>query len=363
MLTFFSISSAFVLVTCKFEVLWDYKACIVNGATEDNHSIDSRTNFEISNTWVIDTSSNTRDNADIKRLDIKNSDITDINNEIFSVFTNLKRLSISEANFIVNNLKPEFLKGAAKLEKLELNNNNLTFLVYKNFRETPKLKYLSLSNNKIFKVEDSAFKGLEKLKTLDLSANQLELIKSETFCGAENLNALYLFDNKIKMIESGSFDNFKKLSWLKLGGNICINRYFYQFLGKEDGEEIYKACQSELNNLVTDTTAPTVTKSEAMSTSSSVKIDVTEPTTIKIINPSSASSSLLALFTTQKTPENLDIKLSIDDNELEVVKAKLQAANYKIAELEEKMLVLTNKLKIGDNSLIKKINDQITFKN
>lgn len=336
-----------ISVTCKFEVLWDYKACILDGITDTN-AAEARTNFQTKE-WVIDTSSNTRDNADIKRLDIKNSDITGINNEIFSVFTNLKRLSISEGNFKVGNLKPECLKGATKLEKLELNNNNITILVHKNFLEAPKLKYLSLGKNKISEIEDSAFKGLEKLKTLDLNTNQLEVINSETFCGTDNLDILYLFDNKIKMIESGSFDNIKKLSWLKLGGNICINKYFYQFLSKEDGEEIYKSCQSEMNNLVTDsTTFPTITqmktKSSLLPTSSTNEIIVTEATTFKIINPT--SFSLLSLVSTQKTPENLDNKLSIDDNELKIVKAKLQAANKKIAELEQKMMELSNKLKI-----------------
>ncbi|CRK91019.1 CLUMA_CG004707, isoform A [Clunio marinus] len=185
----------------------------------------------------------------VNHLKVSKSKIIELPNLIFRKY---KRMKIFQgSNVQLKTLTALSFNGAAKLEKVALENNKLESIPNYVFIHLKLLKVLDLSNNKIKTISDNAFKSLHNLKTLSLAnnnlmtingtafehlislkwlhlnSNKISSLNSESFSNKnKKLFGVFLENNEIKKISRFSFDFLKSLRYLTLSGNDCINRDF-----------------------------------------------------------------------------------------------------------------------------------------
>ncbi len=122
---------------------------------------------------------------------------------------------------------------------IDLAKYGLTSLSTNAFSSAPFLQKLDLQNNEISKIEDGAFNTLQHLELLDLSRNSLEFVSKNAFLGLKKLERLKLNDNRIQTLEAGSLDNLTSLNKLELADNsfvcncsltwwVCISWFNYK---------------------------------------------------------------------------------------------------------------------------------------
>lgn len=185
----------------------------------------------------------------VTKIKFKSSQIAKIPNLVFQKFEKLKLFDGS--NVGLKNLTTLSFNGAANLVILFLHNNQLTKIIDHVFVHTKKLKVLDLANNKIAHIGIQAFNSLAKVEELSLSNNRLSFIDEAILKPmtqlrwlwldrnhfkvipinlftktSENLHGIYLNDNTIEKISPFSFDNLRKLRFLMLKGNQCIDMDF-----------------------------------------------------------------------------------------------------------------------------------------
>ncbi|GAB6024276.1 TOLL-like receptor [Chamberlinius hualienensis] len=127
----------------------------------------------------------------ISKLELYNNPLQILKNNSFCHLKNLTVLDLF--NCSLNSIEADAFKFNNKLEKLDLNNNQLT--------EIPHLGHLS------------------SLKTLYINKNLITSIKNEDFVNCDKLQILDLKNNRISNIEDKSFDRLTKLNYLDLSNN------------------------------------------------------------------------------------------------------------------------------------------------
>ena len=132
----------------------------------------------------------------LRKLDISNAKITEINELVFKPLKSLVYLDLS------GNLMHQVLQDNGDVLK------NL-----------PLLHFLSLSNNNIVNVNKSMFQYSKVLKNLDLSNNKLVSWNSELFSKLTSLRYLRLDNNRITFIHEGMMHALSNLKSLALSGN------------------------------------------------------------------------------------------------------------------------------------------------
>ncbi|CAL4065426.1 unnamed protein product [Meganyctiphanes norvegica] len=106
--------------------------------------------------------------------------------------------------------------------KLDLSSNNLTELGNQSFSAYVNLKYLYLHHNGIYFIDIHAFSGLHNLRSLDLTENVLtEVPAALRHC--TSITELLLSKNKIEYVDAWAFQGLLKLQHVHLQGNPLIN--------------------------------------------------------------------------------------------------------------------------------------------
>lgn len=85
------------------------------------------------------------------------------------------------------------------------------------------LKIIDINNGRIKEIHQSDLRPFKKLEVLDLDSNDIQVIETGLFDFNPNLVIIWL-SSKILHIDAGVFTNLKKLAYLYLGNNLCINR-------------------------------------------------------------------------------------------------------------------------------------------
>ncbi|XP_066278183.1 leucine-rich repeat transmembrane neuronal protein 4-like [Branchiostoma lanceolatum] len=92
----------------------------------------------------------------------------------------------------------------ARLQKLNLKYNQLTFLVADAFLGLNSLQDLDLSNNRITAIDVRTFRAVPALRKLNLSRNRIWHMTAETFTGLTSLHTLLLANNQLPTIGRGA---------------------------------------------------------------------------------------------------------------------------------------------------------------
>lgn len=118
----------------------------------------------------------------------------------------LKKLALR--NLQMESLEKEIFVGMPNLNELILS-GDIPKIEFDAFLEVYNLERLILNNCNISKISIDAFMGLNKLKVLDLSRNNLETLPYGVFDVLTNLRELYLNHNKFKELPKGIFSNIQ----------------------------------------------------------------------------------------------------------------------------------------------------------
>lgn len=215
----------------------------------------------------------------LQKLECRDCQITDIDDDAFSELGNLEFLTL-RGNYLPK-LKVAWFKDAVNLtdlylsingiEKIEdyafsrltnlfslqLVGNNLTEVKANWFGDAAvPLQHFSLSYNKINRIENNAFGSLPKLDNFDIEYNNLSEVKSQWFGNTVPVKKLYLRKNKIQNFDSELIDKAVNLTFLDVSENRLechdINRIATRLRSPAKiiiKRNLYSSCISELEKL------------------------------------------------------------------------------------------------------------------
>ncbi|XP_050519343.1 toll-like receptor 13 [Diabrotica virgifera virgifera] len=153
----------------------------------------------------------------LKLANFANNPINTIFSNTFEVMNTTNSLIIG-SELIALTLVTNSLLGLEELQKLTLNNLQLSVLKRDLFSGMPKLNELILTGN-ITRIEYDAFLEIKQIKTLVLSNCQIVNISMDGFMGLSALQYLDLSQNLLEMVPPGTFDHLLNIKELYLNGN------------------------------------------------------------------------------------------------------------------------------------------------
>jgi Leucine-rich repeat (LRR) protein len=156
----------------------------------------------------------------IKRLDLINNGITEIDDQAFNGLGS----TLQELNIQYNNLSHIPVTALSKLNsllRLDLTHNNLGKLEAEDALPTlTKLYDINLAYNKITDIHKNLFENNKNnLQTINIGHNQMREIPASALRGFRKLMALHLHNNKFAKLPKLSFMNLPVLSLLNLASN------------------------------------------------------------------------------------------------------------------------------------------------
>lgn len=113
-------------------------------------------------------------------------------------------IGLSELNLSGDDIKS--IWGLEKLNlsnirKLDLNNNFIQKLDYRNFSTLINLKELNLEINEIKQIKDNTFINMTKLEKINLNANTIKSVGYNAFAGLNKLQILDLQQNELDKLQ------------------------------------------------------------------------------------------------------------------------------------------------------------------
>ncbi len=102
---------------------------------------------------------------------------------------------------------------------LDLSFNQITQLLYGEFKQLYNLQELRLQGNLIVSIQSLTFFALSSLQVLSLTSNRISILNTHLFLGLYNLVALHLDNNVIKHIKVCAFEGLNKINKLILKQN------------------------------------------------------------------------------------------------------------------------------------------------
>jgi Leucine-rich repeat (LRR) protein len=111
----------------------------------------------------------------------------------------------------------------SKLVELSLDDNVITEIEPRAFKNLPQLQTLTLRNNKISKIKTHTFQNLKKLTILVLDHNNINSIAASYFKPFTSLQWLYIRNNNIKQINKDSFSRLDKVKFIHMENNMLPN--------------------------------------------------------------------------------------------------------------------------------------------
>ena len=123
----------------------------------------------------------------------------------------------------------------AELETANLTGNNISNIDFQLSLVFPKIQKLFLQQNDLTSVNDNVFGGLTKLHILDLSQNKLKVLDFRLFKGFSDLAVLSLSHNNLQVVDGTYFPNSIEEIYLQ-GNNISELIGRRSFLFRKKGE-------------------------------------------------------------------------------------------------------------------------------
>lgn len=121
---------------------------------------------------------------------------------------------------------PAGLGRTLNITTLQVSRSILKKISKDNFLGMKNLLHLNLNNNQLIFIPSDSFQELKKLEILSLSHNQLTELGNEIFLDNLSLKRIYLQNNRLKFMGFLLFHHLRHLSYVKLSGNVCVNRIY-----------------------------------------------------------------------------------------------------------------------------------------
>lgn len=176
---------------------------------------------------------------------IKDCKLTNFSSDQFSGIESLEELNITRSNLIalegdllfaglrslnalnlatnkISKISSNEFSNLIRLKKLLLNENQLTDIDKKLFKNNVDLEIISISSNNIEKLHFKTFSSLLKLKRINLSLNLLISLDSRLLENNVNLEVVDFSYNSLKEIDGNFFQTLVKLSDADFDKNVCI---------------------------------------------------------------------------------------------------------------------------------------------
>ena len=115
---------------------------------------------------------------------------------------------------------PSALFGSlSNLERLLIDDYDISSLPLGTFRGLTNLKFLSLHRSRIGPIERGSFDGLGELTELEIARSEIQSLGSGAFRGLPNLRMLHLYENDLTRLAAGTFDGLSRVEWLNVQFN------------------------------------------------------------------------------------------------------------------------------------------------
>ncbi|KAL7013794.1 hypothetical protein ACKWTF_015582 [Chironomus riparius] len=158
---------------------------------------------------------------------------TRINGDHQPGFSDQNVTEIPFANGLTTNIPQIICRQFANLKIIILDRIGITFVDNNSFRGCGHVERLNLNNNEISSVSVGAFWRNEKLKSLDLSENSIQILPENIFDNLSDLEVLNLSFNDFETIPNKTFKELDSLLDLRLAGvgMSRINAAWFENLG------------------------------------------------------------------------------------------------------------------------------------
>uniref|UniRef100_A0A3B3ZFC9 TIR domain-containing protein n=1 Tax=Periophthalmus magnuspinnatus TaxID=409849 RepID=A0A3B3ZFC9_9GOBI len=139
---------------------------------------------------------------------------------VFKSVGSLENLDIRGVNVLHKGLL-DFACSIPSLQKLDLSSNAISDLNNSLLQLCTNLTYLDLSRNSMANVSESSLQMLTRLSKLDMGQNHLTAVP-QTIRNMSSLTTLQLYSNRIKKLHCLDFSNLWHLTILKLNDNLLV---------------------------------------------------------------------------------------------------------------------------------------------
>ncbi|KAK0396624.1 hypothetical protein QR680_001791 [Steinernema hermaphroditum] len=123
---------------------------------------------------------------------------------------------------LISTVPAKAFKNLKNLRRLDLSKNLIAEISQNAFDNLENLNTLVLYGNNLTDIPANAFSTLSSLQLLFLNANKLRCLRRGIFDSLANLNLLSLYDNNIKSISNATFAPLKSLQTLHLARNPLV---------------------------------------------------------------------------------------------------------------------------------------------
>lgn len=214
-----AIKAQTVNINCNFIDINGFYSCQLSGvAVGDNEN----QNIVIDGQHLSD-----RNNALVNRAEISDSNIPFILTQLFTTFPNLAVLQISNGG--LTRFQPRAFWDAANLRFMGIRNNQIRTINANAFEGAWNLQTVDIVSCRVASIDEKAFYDLPGLTTLSLSENELQQLPVNLFSSLPTLSSLFLTSNKLESIDGRLLSNNLAMRFIDLENNQinAIGRNFF----------------------------------------------------------------------------------------------------------------------------------------
>lgn len=178
--------------------------------------------ISLANNMINDIPEGTFDVLDkLVYLNLAGNNIVNLKSGIFVRLKSLKVLNLQKNH--LTTFKGEMFitwkSNGTFVEKLDLSDNQISYLFPTSFKVHPNLRIINLARNKFNFFPGELIAGLEYLQEIDLSGNVLKTLDEFDYGRLHRLRVIRLNDNEIEMISETAFHNSTQLQIIDLSNN------------------------------------------------------------------------------------------------------------------------------------------------
>lgn len=160
--------------------------------------------------------------SNVKVVRFVNSNLYTIPKQIFKIFNNLNIVEVEEVQQ-VEELSNHIFEDARSVFYLRFHKNGIRLIHKETFVGLEKLHMMDLSYNKLKRIPEKGLYPLQTVEVIMLDNNEIEILHPTVFKKNLNLKWITLNSNNLFAIHQDAFVSLKKLDYLELSDNVCIN--------------------------------------------------------------------------------------------------------------------------------------------